>query len=144
MYIDCLRVYLSDNIIRIVKGEKHMPYISAKDDRREKLRNGESALTAGELNYQIFYTIKHFNENFKGLSGYSQYAIIYTFVKQFLGEKPNYQKYNDMTGALVRCYRECKRRLNIIVHELIDIMDSYDDKIAVYEDLKIKENGDVE
>ena len=40
-----------------------MPYISAKDDRREKLRNREPALNAGELNYQIFYYIKHrYNE----------------------------------------------------------------------------------
>jgi len=122
-----------------------MPYISAKDDRREKLRNGESALTAGELNYQIFYTIKHFNENFKGLSGYSQYAIIYTFVKQFLGEKPNYQRYNDMTGALIRCAKEIRRRLPLkseII--LLDIMNDYDNEIALYEDKKILENGDVE
>ena len=70
--------------------------------------------------------------------------IITDYVKEFLGDKPNYQRYNDMTGALVRCYRESKRRLNIIVHELIDIMDSYDEQIAKYEDKKIDENGDVE
>ena len=121
-----------------------MPYIKANDDRREKLRNGESALTAGELNYQIFYTIKHFNENFKGLSGYSQYAIIYTFVKQFLGEKPNYQRYNDMTGALIRCYIEIQRRLGLNLDAILDICASYNDEIAQYEDKKILENGDVE
>ena len=37
-----------------------MPYIKANDGRREALRNGEPALSAGELNYQIFYYIKHY------------------------------------------------------------------------------------
>ena len=121
-----------------------MPYISTNDDRREKLRRGEPALTAGELNYQIFYYVKHFDENFKGYNEYAKYAMIYTFVQNFLGEKPNYQKYNDMTGALIRCYVEIKRRLNIESDYLLDICASYDNKIARYEDLKISENGDVE
>jgi len=115
-----------------------MPYISAKDDRREKLRNGEPALLAGELNYQLFYYFKHHNATFcrSEVSG---------LVEQFLGAKPNYQKYNDMTGALIRCAKEIRRRLPLkseII--LLEIMDSYDDEIAKYEDLKIKENGDVE
>jgi hypothetical protein len=71
------------------------------------------------------------------------------FVKQFLGEKPNYQKYNDMTGALIRCTREIKRRLNtgfenIFIEIILKRLDSYDDEIAKYEDFKISENGDVE
>ena len=118
-----------------------MPYISAKDDRRKKLRNGEPALSAGELNYQIFYYVKH-------TSGFASQDLllidISRFVKNFLGEKPNYQKYNDMTGALVRCARELNRRLNINAVFLTNFMDSYDAVIAIYEDLKIKENGDVE
>ena len=65
-----------------------MPYISAKDDRREKLRNGEPALTAGELNYQCFYFIKH-NQ------GIINIKLIEGFVINFLGDKPNYQRYND-------------------------------------------------
>jgi len=113
-----------------------MPYINAKDDRREKLRNGEPALTAGELNYQIFYYVKH--------STVYNNEPIKKFVKRFLGNKPNYQKYNDMTGCLIRCYREIKRRMRILVQELIDIMCSYDDEIARYEDTKIISNGDVE
>ena len=117
-----------------------MPYISAKDDRREKLRNGEPALLAGELNYQIFYYVKHNNATFSTNE-------VRCFVEQFLGEKPNYQRYNDMTGALIRCAKEIDRRLNkseIILDTLLDIMASYDEQIAKYEDLKIKENGDVE
>jgi len=116
-----------------------MPYINAKDDRREKLRNGEPALIAGELNYQIFYYVKH-NRAVKENVSYGQ---IKAYVNNFLGEKPNYQRYNDMTGCLFRCYREILRRLNI-VSVVLDVMNSYDDEIAKYEDTKIEQNGDVE
>jgi hypothetical protein len=123
-----------------------MPYISAKDDRREKLRNGEPALTAGELNYQIFYYVKH---QAPSLNSERVYYTIKSFVNDFLGEKPNYQRYNDMTGALIRCGKEIERRLGngrslMIKQELLDIMESYDDEIAKYEDEKIIFNGDVE
>ena len=119
-----------------------MPYISRNDDRREKLRNGEPALIAGELNYQIFYYIKHNFDIYKDQS--LTYSSVKRFVEQFLGEKPNYQKYNDITGVLVRCYKEIKRRLNIDARALIYVMESYDDEIDKYEDKKIKENSDVE
>jgi len=122
-----------------------MPYILKTDKRREKLRNGEPALSAGELNYQIFYYVKH---NLFALEDPTDYDIYYKnikkFVKQFLGEKPNYQKYNDMTGCLVRCMKEIERRLEIDDESLLTIMDSYDNEIAQYEDLKINLNGDVE
>ena len=113
-----------------------MPYISKDNDRRERLRNGEPALIAGELNYQIFYYVKHTNKIDR--------LIIKDFVDQFLGKKPNYQKYNDMTGCLVRCYAEIERRLDIQAEVLLDIAQSYDDEIAKYEDTKIVQNGDVE
>ncbi len=117
-----------------------MPYISKNDDRREKLRNGEPALIAGELNYQIFYYIKNKDVIDRNVN----YRNIKKFVDQFLGEKPNYQRYNDMTGALVRCFIEIQRRLDIKAEVLADVMLSYDDEIAKYEDIKIKSNGDVE
>jgi len=117
-----------------------MPYISAKDDRREKLRNGEPALIAGELNYQIFYFVKH---NL-AIADNCLYGQIKAYVVNFLGEKPNYQRYNDMTGRLIRCSKELKRRLGIDTTVLISIMEFYDDEIAKYEDLKCSQNGDVE
>jgi len=117
-----------------------MPYISSSDGRREALRRGESALTAGELNYQIFYYVKHQVE----LDSERVYYTITGFVQQFLGNKPNYQRYNDMTGALVRCYAEIKRRLNIEVDILLNILTSYNKEIDKYEDTKIISNGDVE
>jgi uncharacterized metal-binding protein YceD (DUF177 family) len=49
-----------------------------------------------------------------------------------------------MSGALLRCYREVQRRLNINATVLIYALDCYDEEIAKYEDLKINENGDVE
>lgn len=118
-----------------------MPYISAKDERRKLLRDGEPALTAGELNYQIFYYIKHYYDKD---STKVQKIIITDFIIQFLNDEPNYQKYNDITGCLIRCYKEVKRRLKLEVHLLIKIMESYDNEIAIYEDKKIGENGDVE
>ena len=85
---------------------------------------------------------------FKNYGESTEYAIIYTFVKRFLGDKPNYQKYNDMTGALIRCKKEIERRLSDTslyrISILKEIMESYDEQIAKYEDLKINENGDVE
>ena len=114
-----------------------MPYIKSNDGRREALQREEPALTAGELNYQIFYYVKH------------NYPRVFTdkiekFVRQFLGKKPNYQRYNDMTGCLIRCAKEIKRRLGIGGKKLFEVMNSYDDEIAKYEDKKINENGDVE
>lgn len=117
-----------------------MPYIKSGDGRREALQRGEPSLTAGELNYQIFYYFKHIKPFHGGYYGIKE------FVKQFLGDNPNYQKYNDMTGALISCGKEIQRRLkNDYALELLKgVIDSYDDTIAKYEDLKCLENGDVE
>jgi hypothetical protein len=119
-----------------------MPYIKKGDGRREALQSGDTALTAGELNYQMFYYVKHQQINHVSMD---LTAKIKECVDNFLGEKPNYQKYNDMTGALVRCGFELKRR-GVIENPgfLIDILMSYNDTIDKYEDLKIEENGDVE
>lgn len=114
-----------------------MPYIKANDGRREELRSGDIAQSAGELNYQIFWYTKHFYPMIDK-------DIIKIYVYRFLGDKPNYQKYNDMTGALIRCYSELKRRFNFDCEYLIDLCASYNDEIGKYEDIKIKENGDVE
>jgi len=117
-----------------------MPYIKSGDSRRETLQRGEPALLAGELNYQIFYYVKH---NL-AVADNCKYGQIKAYVANFLGEKPNYQRYNDMTGCLIRCSRELKRRLGVDIKVLISIMNFYDDEIAKYEDKKIRENGDVE
>jgi len=114
-----------------------MPYIRDENNRRQELRTIAIAKNAGELNYQIFSYIKNNQLN------YSIRAIV-CYVDDFLGAVPNYQKYNDMTGCLIRCHKEIKRRLNInLKTEFIDIMESYDDEIAMYENDKILENGDV-
>jgi hypothetical protein len=120
-----------------------MPYIKSGDGRREALQRGEPALTAGELNYQIFYYVKH-----KMSQGFPvpEQSIVRCFIEQFFANlRPNYQRYNDMAGALILCAKEIKRRLRINITEAFkNIIDSYDEKIAKYEDTKIIENGDVE
>lgn len=129
-----------------------MPYIKSDDGRREALQIGQTALSAGELNYQIFYYVKHHRkairqaDTFQYMEKHQKTSkIIKKFVSNFLGKKPNYQRYNDMTGCLIRCYKEIKRRLQLNVKTLfIGIIHSYDDEIAKYEDTKIDSNGDVE
>ena len=122
-----------------------MPYIKKDDGRREALRNRERALSAGELNYQIFHYVKHTSIDFNSGNGYGDIMKnITVFIEAFLGTYPNYQRYNDMTGALIRCSKEIKRRLGVDAFFLEDIIENYDDEIAEYEDEKIKENGDVE
>ena len=118
-----------------------MPYIKSGDGRREALQKGEPALTAGELNYQIFYYVKHTSMCAPKIP---MEQDIRSCVDQFLGEKPNYQRYNDFVGALINCWIEIKRRLGIEVDILLLIIESYSEEIAKYEDLKILENGDVE
>lgn len=78
-----------------------MPYI--EKNRRIEINNGDMPKTAGELNY-----------------------VITGIVIGFLGDSPNYQKYNDVLGVLTAIQFELYRR-----------------KISDYEDKKIAENGDV-
>lgn len=121
-----------------------MPYIKKTDDRRISLQLGETALSAGELNYQIFYYVKH---NMTTTPLPKVLMDIFKFVDNFLGERPNYQKYNDMTGALVCCRKELIRRGVLKEQDsefLVKVLNEYDGQIGRYEDLKIIENGDVE
>jgi hypothetical protein len=78
-----------------------VPYIP--DERRIQIGSGDSFDTAGELNY-----------------------LLTMAVLEYLGDSPNYERFNAAIGALESCKQEVYRRL-----------------IAPYEDRKIKENGDV-
>ena len=118
-----------------------MPYIESKTNRRALLMAEDPAESAGELNYQIFFYIKHF---YKKDNPLELKSLIEAFVKQFLGDKPSYQRYNDMSGALILCRKEIKRRLDLDISFLLDIINSYDEEIANYETLKCEINGDVE
>lgn len=84
-----------------------MPYIDK--DSKERMEKclpknpGIGIYTPGELNY-----------------------VITKIIIGFLGDNPNYQKYNDAVGAL-----ECAK------------IELYRRRIGDYEDLKIQFNGDV-
>ena len=84
-----------------------MPYI--KQERRARLGTAmeysaiDTIDTAGELNY-----------------------LITIFVKDYLGDNPNYERFNSVIGALEAAKLELYRRM-----------------VAPYEDKKIAENGDV-
>lgn len=118
-----------------------MPYIKADDGRREALMEGDTARSAGELNFQIFSYVKHLHNDTVTQVIHDQ---IKQYVDNFLGSKRNYQKYNDMTGALICCDKEIQRRLEYRMLLLPLILDSYDLEIALYEDRKIRENSDVQ
>jgi len=117
-----------------------VPYIKADDGRREKLIEGDTARNAGELNFQIFSYVKHCHDKTITQDIHDQ---IKQYVDNFLGTKRNYQKYNDMTGALICCYNEIERRMNFKLKLIKLILSSYDMEIAMYEDLKIRQNGEV-
>ena len=78
-----------------------MPYITG--DRRSWIDSGCLPETAGELNYALTM-----------------------IVKSYLEASPNYQRYNDVVGALECCKLEMVRR-----------------RLNSYEDSKIAQNGDV-
>jgi len=118
-----------------------MPYIKSDDSRRVDLQKGKQPKTAGELNYQIFWFLK----TYRNADRTNQVKTVISFVDNFLyGPKnKNYQRYNDMTGCLIRCQKEVKRRLGIDARWLTAIMETYDAEIDDYEDACIKRNGDV-
>jgi len=111
-----------------------MPYIKIQD--REEINGGRFPITAGELNYKIFSYYKACGDRYEK-------TRILKYVSEFLGETPNYQRYNDMVGCLTLCYKEIKRRTLTEVPFLLEIIDMYDREIANYENIKIVENGDV-
>lgn len=79
-----------------------MPYIMQED--RDKLDLGAAdPTTPGELNY-----------------------LVTMMALRYLGRRPNYQRFNDVIGALEAAKLELYRRM-----------------VAPYEDEKIKANGDV-
>jgi hypothetical protein len=78
-----------------------MPYIT--QNRRAWIDNGAKLETAGELNYAIT-----------------------VLVKSYLGASPDYQRFNDVLGALEGAKLEMVRR-----------------RLNDYEDSKIAQNGDV-
>lgn len=78
-----------------------MPYL--KNDLREILRKDPTPFTAGQLNF-----------------------LVTELVLKFLGDEPNYDRYNAAVGALECAKLELVRR-----------------SLSPYEDLKISESGDL-
>ncbi len=78
-----------------------MPYIKSR--RREDLDTYDFPYTSGELNY-----------------------VLTKEIIDYMGESPNYMKFNEVMGVLECVKQELYRRL-----------------VAPYEDKKCAENGDV-
>ena len=115
-----------------------MPYLENKT-RREMLNNGDIPKNAAELNYKIFRYIKICRDQRVEYDT----LIILTYVREFVGDTPNYQKYNDLIGCLVCCYKEILRRFALKIRFLLEVIDIYQMSIEKYEIKKLRDNGDV-
>lgn len=121
-----------------------MPYIKNENNRRNELKRGETAKCAGELNYQLFsYLLDNMLYDNKLVYNFSNLRFLYVSMNNFLGDNPNYQRYNDLYGAVICCYDEFKRRYKIKPKILIKTLKLFNKQLADYEDEKIKTNGDV-
>ena len=124
-----------------------MPYI--KQTKRSRLQVQPTEIRdAGELNYMVTKAaLRHVNnpDLNKFLQDVRTFVIFYKQSTNLL----NYQFSNDVVGALVCAGLELERRLGTSDAELLSIKlltqarEFYKIYVAPYEDLKIKENGDV-
>ena len=120
-----------------------MPYI--KQDARHEFAFNENrwAKTPGDLNYVCTMAL--------GMYGPGEPAdtIIKEFIKHYIDFKGvSYQTYNDIMGVLTCMICEITRRIGL-VPEVVNYLskiatDFYKDTVVPYEELKIKENGDLE
>ena len=92
-----------------------MPYI--KQERRSEIIASLGSLFEDPQRVVIVHNIK--------TCGELNYAIT-EIIKHYFERDPNYQSFNDISGALTEALAEFRRR-----------------KGAAYEDQKIEENGDV-
>lgn len=128
-----------------------MPYIKQED--RERLTangrwNGTQIRTAGELNYLL--TIMFLSDYWEDMSTL-EHAVLIRIESFFNSSDRKYQDHNNIIGALECCKKEFKRRF--VFHprivDVVKVLETsselfYDYQTAPYEDLKIKENGDVQ
>ena len=98
-----------------------MPYI---DREQRELIDGPSDYTVPVGLDTFIYKMRTISTN-SPLPGTLNY-IITRLVHWYLGDKPNYERYNAAIGVL-----ECAK------------LELYRRKVSPYEDEKIKENGDV-
>lgn len=120
-----------------------MPYIKQK--RRKAMLADEPPQNAGEFNYCLTWHI--LNTPLWDLK-----VAIDREIEAYLSVRPkSYAVYNEVVGALECCRREFIRRRGTNTRDDLDregvlgaaLNHLYDERIAPYEDTKIKENGDV-
>ena len=99
-----------------------MPYI--KKEQRE-LIDGPSDYTTRYGLDSFLWKMNQIKEDWPNSPGTLNY-IITKLVHWYLGDNPNYERYNAAIGVL-----ECAK------------LELYRRKVSPYEDEKIKENGDV-
>lgn len=116
-----------------------MPYITAP--AREHMRATGFVNNPGELNY--LFTMAIVNWPMGGIRKRLKNAIAAYLTQHTL----NYQTLNDILGALDGAHREYVRRQGIVATveaAFTEVTEEfYQEVVAVYEDEKIKVNGDV-
>jgi hypothetical protein len=116
-----------------------MPYI--KEDRRRELTPGTAPQNGGELNYLISMLVLEADDTRALKKEILALARLYLQAKGM-----NYQHCNDIMGALTGARLEMSRRLDSkkfdgLFHDTL--FEFYYEIVAPYEDVKIKENGDL-
>lgn len=118
-----------------------MPYV--KEERRDALDNGATPTNAGELNYRL--TRLAFNDP-------PELDPLLGAVDEYLDSKKrkDYAVYNEVIGAITCALMERRRRLPAstvpdpgerLLSALAQVV--YDRSVVPYEDIKIKDNGDI-
>jgi hypothetical protein len=122
-----------------------MPYIT-KDMRAPLDAHTITPQTAGELNYLVTRTLLTTHNDEVAIFDLKRIVEDYTSRKGL-----NYERLNQVGGVLTMAAAEGRRRLNGKMEEtdrITDILSSvfdwfYETYAAPYENVKIKENGDV-
>lgn len=122
-----------------------MPYIK----REEYARAARLPISAGELNYAITFKIIDYLET--GSTVIQFYDEVTKICESYINRRgENYTVMNEVVGALACSAMEARRRckdiqaVNRITDMLADVCHHiYNELLVPYEDVKIKENGDV-
>lgn len=120
-----------------------MPYIKQNARQEFAFNLNRWAKNPGELNYVCTMAV--------GMYGPSESAttVIKEFIQHYISHKGvSYQTYNDIMGVLTCMICEITRRIGL-EHEVVQYLSKlstnfYKETVVPYEELKIKENGDLE
>ena len=122
-----------------------MPYINKS--QRDRLADGDVARDAGEVNYLVTLLMNSYIKDYKSVNEIAEaieYVIHDLMTKEYC-QHPNSKKYSsEFHTDLVKVVMTSHVNISQVVGALRSAhAEFYARKVRPYEDLKIKENGDV-